>query len=447
MTPRRLLPYLLLFLALAGIYVGLKGREASRQAREREAGKIFQVKDGDISEVALKKGQEEIRLVKKDQEWRLATPVKAKADQQVVASLVATLAHLSKERDLGAPEDLKPFGLASPGLRVEFTAQGQPHRLSIGGAAPGDRSFYALKDQAPDLLLISAGDKISLDRSLTALRDKTLWAFRPDKVKSLRIKNGHTTVQLDNAGPQTWRWLGREGLKVRADRVESLLRLFHAARVQDFVAEAPKDLHPYGLAPKPLTEVAVAADQGQEVLTLGTRTDHGVYALKGGEGAVVLVDQGLSAQIAKTLAALEDRRLWPGPLTGVERLAWGPKERPWVAVPEKDFWRLTGPEGQEVQQPAGRLEAALWRLSRLEYDRLLPQATAPAPQGTYVLEVYGGDAKPRFRLEELARKGEQQVEVRTQTGEQTATALIPQKEYTAWQEEMTHLTAPPGKKE
>ncbi|MDP3183604.1 MAG: DUF4340 domain-containing protein [Desulfobaccales bacterium] len=447
MTPRRLLPYLLLFLALAGTYVGLKLRQDRQEARKQEANKIFQVKEGEISEVALIKGNQEIRLVKKDQEWHLSKPLETKADQQVVVSLLTTLAHLQKTRDLGAGVDLKPFGMEPPGLLVEFAARGKPHRLSLGAAALTERSYYALKDQERSLFLISAGDKNSLDRPILALRDKTLMAFSPDKVEAIKIKTGNTSVELARPAPQIWRWVGQEGLKVRGDRVEGLLRLFSAARVKDFVAEAPKDLRAYGLAPKPQTEVTVVTDKGPEVLTLGAKSDKGIYAKKGGEAAVVLVDQDLPEQIVRTLSTLEDRRVWPGPVTEVHKVVWGPKDKTWVAVKEKNSWKISGPAGQQLPQPAGRLEAALWRLSRLEYDRLAPKVEAAATRENYLLEIYDGAGERRFRLEELGKKGEGQVAVRTQAGDKTATALMPLKDLTSWQEEMAHLTAPPEEKE
>ena len=447
MTPRRLLPYLLVFLALAGTVVGLKWHQERREAREREANKIFEVKAGDISKVALIKGKDEVRLVKEGQEWRLTKPLKVKADQEVVASMLTTLARLQKARDLGAQVDLKPFGMEPPGLLVEFTAKEKPHRLTIGAADPTERSYYALKDQDRNLLLIDAGDKGSLDRPVQALRDKTLMGFSPDKVKAVKIRTGNTAVELAPTGPQAWRWVGRENLPVRGDKVEGLLRLVNAARVKDFVAEAPKDLRAYGLAPKPQTEVTVVTDKGEEVLSLGTKTDQGIYAQKGGESAVVLVDDDLPAQIARTLSGLEDRRLWPGPLTEAHQVVWGPKDQTWVAVKEKNSWKISGPAGQQLPQPAGHLEAALWRLSQLEYDRLAPKVEAAASKENYLLEIYDGAGELRFRLEELGKKGEGQVAVRTQKGDKTTTALIPLKDFTAWQEDMKHLTTPPERRE
>ena len=41
MTPRRLIPYLVIFLVLAGVYVGLHWRREWQAARDEEAKKVF----------------------------------------------------------------------------------------------------------------------------------------------------------------------------------------------------------------------------------------------------------------------------------------------------------------------------------------------------------------------------------------------------------------------
>ena len=93
---RRLLPYLVLFLALLGLYYGLTWRQAREEAQKAEAKKIFQVKEAEIDALVLKKGKAEVRLAKKDGEWFLTKPLEIKADKALVESILATLAHLNK---------------------------------------------------------------------------------------------------------------------------------------------------------------------------------------------------------------------------------------------------------------------------------------------------------------------------------------------------------------
>ena len=79
----------------------------------------------------------------------------------------------------------------------------------------------------------------------------------------------------------------------------------------------------------------------------------------------------------------------------------------------------------------------------MEYSSLLPQAGA-AGKETYLVEFLGLGDKPIFRLEEVGKKGETDLIVRTKSGETTGAAVIPQKDFARWQQEMERLSKPPA---
>jgi hypothetical protein len=441
MTLRRLIPYVVIFLILAGAYGGLRWRQEQQVARDEQAKKVFNLKETDLSDLTLVRGKDEIRLVKKDQVWHLTAPLDTKADQAVVDSLLTTLARLRMERDLGVEKDLKPFGLDQPGLVVKFTAQGQPHQLVIGAKVPGDQNYYVLRDQAPNLFTISMGSKDSLDRQLLALRDKILLPFVLGEVKGLKVKGPKIEAALSMTGPQTWGWVERPDFRVRGDRVEKLLRDLHIARAKNFLEPPPKKLEALGLVPDRRTEITVATSAGDRTLWLGAKKDDAVYARLGAEGAVVLVDAALADEVAKTLASLEDRRLWSGAIAAVHQVVWGPPGKTWTARKDQGTWKLTGPDQAATQQPAARLEMALWNFQKLERENTLPSGGPSKGSPTFILELLDQAGKPLLHLEEVGAQGKDRLTVRTGEGETTATALIPQAPFRQWQEEMQRLTA------
>jgi hypothetical protein len=448
MTPRRLIPYLVIFLILASAYIGLRWHQERQAARDEEAKKVFALAETDISDLSLVRGKDEVHLVKEDKVWRLTAPLNTKADQTVVDSMLTTLARLRKERDLGEEKDLKPFGLDKPGLMVKFTAQGKPHQLAIGAKAPGDQNYYALKDQDPHLLTISMGSKDALDRQLLALRDKTLLAFIAGEVKGLKVKTPKTTVALEQTGPQTWHWTGRPDFRVRSDRVDKLVRDIHIARARNFVEPLPKKLEPLGLAPDRRTELTVITPAGDQTLWLGNKQGDAVYARIGASGPVVLADASLADAVAKTLASLEDRRLWSGAIPPVHRVVWGPPGKTWTAQKDQDVWKIAGPDQAATQQPAARIEMALWNFQKLELDTILPPGGEAKGTPAFVLELLDQAGQPFMRLEEVGAPAKDRVTIRIQEGKNTATVLVPQAPFRQWQEEMRRLTVaaePAGK--
>jgi hypothetical protein len=323
---------------------------------------------------------------------------------------------------------------------VKFTAQGKPHQLAIGNKVPGDQNYYVLRDQDPHLLTIPMGSKDSLDRQLLALRDKTLLPFILGEVKGLKVKNPKTAVALSKTGPQTWGWVGQPDFRVRGDRVEKLLRDLHIARAKDFLEPPPKKLTTLDLDPKRRTEITVTTPAGDLTLWLGAKKDDAVYARLGAEGAVVLVDASLADEVTKTLASLEDHRLWSGAIAAVHQVVWGPPGKTWTARKDQESWKISGPDQAATQQPAARLEMALWNFQKLEGEKIKSPKDAPKGPPVFVLDLLDQAGKSLLHLEEFGAKGKDHPAVRIGEGKSAATALIPLAPFRQWQAEMQRLT-------
>ena len=184
----------------------------------------------------------------------------------------------------------------------------------------------------------------------------------------------------------------------------------------------------------------MATPAGDQTLWLGAKKDDAVYAQIGAGGPVVLVDAALANEVDKTLASLEDRRLWSGAIPAVHQVVWGPPGKTWTARKDQDAWKITGPDQAATQQPAVRLEMALWNFQKLEGEPIHPPAGAPTSP-TFVLELLDEAGKPLLHLEEVGAQGKDRLTVRTGEGKTTATALIPRALFRQWQEEMHRLTA------
>jgi len=458
--PRRLLPFLAIFLVLAGSYYILEWHRGEKAREQEEAKKLFTIKEVDITAITLQRGPDKIHLIKKGKDWQLTHPLQDRADGLTMNSLLAALAYMSLDRDLGPEKDLKPFGLDQPPLVVTFTAGDKTHTLALGKKTPGDRGYYARRDQDPRVLVVAATTKESLDRPLSALRDRTLFDFSVDQVKAVRVKTESTQVDLKKTG-ETWRWVGKENLVINPDRLERLLRYASLARVKDFVADNPQDLGSFGLAP-PAVEITVVTNQGEQHLSLGARKEDKCYARKGNQAPVVLIESLLLDFLTVPLESvasfkknplwanlrgtfplyLEDHRLWTGEVSAVSTLTWGPPGKTWTASKDKDFFKLSAPDKKELRQPAVRMELALLKLRDLEGERR-ESSGQPAAKGIYSVELKDVGGKPLFRLEELGVDAGQ-VEVRFSTGAgPSQSAQVPQAAYDQWRQDMERLTSPP----
>ncbi len=444
MNPKKLIPLVVIFIVLAVSYLASQWHQGRKERLAKEAKRLFALKTTDLTEVVLKKGKQEIRLLRRDQAWEITTPLKARTDKAMVDSLLAALASLEMNRDLGEQNNLEPYGLTNPPFLVEFTAQGKKRRLAVGHKTPGDRSYYVVRDQESHLFTISSYHKDSLDRSVTALRDKILFQFSNNQVKALKVTIGPLTAELQKTD-LTWRWQGRQNFKVRQDRLESLLRQLTMSRIRDFVNEHPKDLRPYGLAPKPSAEIIVLLPPGRQRLVLGAKKGNSYYAQQDAQGPVVLVEQELLQKVKQSLASLQDRRFWTGEASSITRLSWGPPGKTWTATRDKDYFTLIGPDKQEFRQPAVRLEVALLKFQELEQERLLPPPTTPSePQ--FLLEFSDKTGRLTGRLAELGQTPTGQVTLLWRQGDQTTCAAVARAPYEQLRQDLERLTQPPERK-
>jgi hypothetical protein len=462
MTPRRLLPFLAVFLLLAATYFALEWRQGKVAKEEEEARKIFAVKGPDITAITLKRPAEEILLVKDGKNWRLDAPIKEQADNVTMNSLVAGLSQLRFSRDLGAAKDLKPYGLDQPSLVVSVTAGKKSYTLDVGNKSPGDQGYYVRRDQDPRVLIIKNADKESLDRSLADLRNRALFNFAADQVKSLKVKTGSTLVVLEKKD-HSWTWVGHENVKIDKDPLARLLRYLSLARVKEFVPGPikEKDLKTYGLAP-PAVEITVTTDKGGQSLFLGSRKQDECYARQGDQAPVVLTESLILDFFTEPLEKvaglknnplwehargafptyLEDRRLWAGEVKDVASFSWGSPDKTWAAAKSGEFYNLTGPDKKEVRQPAVRVELVLLKLRDLEAESQLPSVN-PQEKAKSTLELRGADGKTLFRLEELGVANDQ-IKVRyTRGAESPREALVAKTAYEQWQKNMEQLTVPP----
>jgi hypothetical protein len=191
-------------------------------------------------------------------------------------------------------------------------------------------------------------------------------------------------------------------------------------------------------------EITLVTDKGQETVEVGKQAPAGIYARVKSKGEVVALNPAAAENWLKTPSQLEDRRLWTGSFSQPHKVVWGPPEKLWTAIKEQESFKLTGPEQQEVRQPAVRVESALSKLGQLEYQKPLTAVTGK--QETFRLEIYDGANQLLFHLEEWGKPGTAQVEVRTRMGDKTALYAVPVKEFQALQEDLNRLAALPPKK-
>ncbi len=221
--------------------------------------------------------------------WVFAKPDAAKgrpADAERFAGLVAQLSALTGRvvNEAPTPDDLKKLGLdpAAPRLRATLAVQDPVNKdrvFEFGNDADEGRAVVVRQPGRP--FVVQAPHAAYAALATLDLRDRTLYALDPAKVKRLKIrgwragKGAVTTYQLDR-GPTGWAATAPAGVAVDPGKVEQLVAALSKPRVETYVGE-PKAEHGVSIDANPdAFEFTLESDGAPTVaLVLGSKADGG----------------------------------------------------------------------------------------------------------------------------------------------------------------------------
>ncbi len=300
MKYRSTLIYLILAVLLVAFYF-YETREEEKKKRVEEATRaLFSVKPDDVTSLALRSADQEIRVEKEEGVWEILHPVRSAVDAFALSRLLNRLTGLQSLRVISeSPKDLSEFGLHRPEVTLTFKAGGQDHTLLIGSLSPIEKGYYVAKGGDRKVYSISGDDKRALDRSLIELRDKKLFTLKTDRVRRVIIERKEERWVLDKKDGK-WLLEGQEDLKIDPGRVEVFVRPILWAEAQTFEKEEATDLKPYGLD-HPVARVSLSDGEQTEEISYGNDAPPDrVFAVVKGKPQVVTVKKRLLDDLPQT---------------------------------------------------------------------------------------------------------------------------------------------------
>lgn len=248
----------------------LHERAVEADPREWRSRLLFPEVGGAPRSVRWRLADGTIELVRDGEEWRLASPVRTRADRARVEELLVALARARADGFLvDRPEELATFGLAAPVATIEVSADGGEERsLSIGaplGVGTADR--YAMLSERPTVLRLAAATQSLLFPRVETLADPVASGARAADVKRIEIRGAGTTIELER---QLDGWTasidGAPAIACPADRPQRLLSFLCEERAPEIAfGDFPDDrlvatVILYGFDLRPLDIVRIARD-------------------------------------------------------------------------------------------------------------------------------------------------------------------------------------------
>lgn len=326
----------------------------------------------DIDDVTIKRGAEVIHLRRVDSAWTLTAPVEAKAESRPVDDLLSSLATARVEREIDAnPSKLADFGLEPAAAEISFKAKGQEHGLRLGVKNPTGLWVYAQQTGKPAVFLAPESLLRDAQKSVTDFRDRTVLAFERKDVKGLEVKlSSSQTLAARLGSPDDWQMTAPLAGPADREQISGLLEKLKAAKIKEFVAEAPKappkspkPADPYGLD-RPLSVTLWLGEEKEraaKTLRFGkpVPSSKAVYAQREGDATVFLVDEELLKAVPTSAPALRDKTVFAYDRGKLERVELeSPRGKVTLAL-EAGAWRITAPVALKADE--GAMSNLLWK--------------------------------------------------------------------------------------
>jgi hypothetical protein len=228
-------------------------KQPSTEEARRQAQNVVNFDRNKIDGVIIQNGDEKIEIRRRDNKWRLETPIKDQADGALVENLLSDLETWQKEGTIPAKDieidksKLNEYGLNRPKLKLKLIGSDRPPEILFGKDAALEGRMYVRFENSKETFLARQSVKKDIEKKAEEFRDRKLTDLTTAQVRRIALKTPAGEMELEKKGDH---WDIVKPLRARADdeKVGDLIAQTTTARIEQFVADDHGDLRPYGLA-------------------------------------------------------------------------------------------------------------------------------------------------------------------------------------------------------
>ena len=303
---------LAVFAGLLALVLLFDSKGEKKKAAEEKTNILISLVTGDIRKASLVRDGETLTFERDEAgPWRLTSPLQAAADDSEVGNFVDSLASLRIERVVEKEaKDLAVYEI--PKIEVSLWVKGkdEPVRLLVGIENPLDKTLFAKLEDDPRVVLLASTLKTTLDKKIFDFRQKDVFKFSVDDVKTIRVraKSIAWQAQREEAG---WFLKAPVAALAAKSKVESLLVSLSGLRAKAFVAEAKtaEALKKFGLD-KPEYEVFLSLPaSNQEIVFSLHQEGEAFYATTSLSAKVIAFEGALLTDLDRKVDGMRETKV------------------------------------------------------------------------------------------------------------------------------------------
>lgn len=170
-------------------------------------------------------------LTKKEKEWRVTTPVDARADyssSEAIIGRVEAAQMTGIASDNAAAADLKQYGLDKPVVRLTLHFDGSPDAVIEFGSEAGTDAVYARDTSRPMVMTVEKAFLDDFKKSVDDFRRRDVFDFRAFNASRAELSWGGKSmtierVKTEGEKPDTWKRVAPSDKELDKEKVETLL--------------------------------------------------------------------------------------------------------------------------------------------------------------------------------------------------------------------------------
>jgi hypothetical protein len=262
---------------------------------------ILKIDREKVDRVEIETPDRTVKLAKQGADWRLSSPVDARADFGAVEGIIGRL-NTTPMKAITAAEatDLKEYGLDKPAATVRVMSGSAQAGLAIGTSA-GEGVVYAKDLSRPMVFTVEAALFDELKKPADDFRVKDLFDARAFNTTRVEIARGGQTMAFEKEkGKDTWKQVSPAAKAADTAKVEALLTALASARATSFAdAKTATGLE------TPEVTISVAFEDGQKHEKVAfARKGTDAYGRRDGDASAAKIDMTALDGIIKALDGL-----------------------------------------------------------------------------------------------------------------------------------------------
>jgi hypothetical protein len=196
---------ILAIVALAGIayFKFFEMKRPGTEEAQRQSQNMVNVDRTKIDGIVIQNGDQKIEIRRRDNKWRLETPIKDQADSALVETLLSDLENWQKEGTIPAKEldsdksKLAEYGLNNPKLKLKLLGHDRPPEILFGKDAAMEGRMYVRFQNSKETFLAGQSVRKDIDKKPEEFRDKKLTDLSNAQVRRVILKTPAGEIELE----------------------------------------------------------------------------------------------------------------------------------------------------------------------------------------------------------------------------------------------------------